>query len=232
MKGKITDTWFLPLRGSGTGAENDECWFGGSLDNMLSHWTSAIIVCLLLIGAAVAHPNGAGQCNLYEDLALISGMETRPRNGTNAVSVAPSTAKPGETVTISVSVSGGDEIVGVLGTVYEVVNANGVGTVQDGKHWPADNMKLCEERSSPVDWAVTHASPFTGKTSLSWNFTLWRTAGEHVGKLQVRVATLNGKAGETASQKFAIGFATITVPSNVSSATTTTTTAANASAGS
>lgn len=140
-------------------------------------------------------------------------MADRPRNGSNSVSVSPSVAKPGENVTITVSVSGGDEIVGFLGTVYEVVNANGVGTLQDGKHWPADNMQNCVDRV-PVDYAITHAAPFSGKTSLSWTFTLWRTAGEHVGKLQVRVATLNGKSGAIASQKFAIGFATITVPSN------------------
>lgn len=175
-----------------------------------------MIVVLLLVVVVVSvfgHPNGAGQCYLYEDLNQIAGMASRPRNGTNTVTVAPTTARPGENVTITVSVSGGDEIVGFLGTVYEVVNANGVGTVLDGKHTPGDGMQNCVDRQ-PVDFAITHSAPFSGKTSLSWTFTLWRTAGEHVGKLQVRVATLNGKSGDTSSQKFAIGFATITVPGN------------------
>jgi hypothetical protein len=171
-----------------------------------------IVVVIAMCSLALARPDGAGQCYLYDNLNGngFVGMADRPRNGTNTVTVEPSTAKAGDRVTITVQVSGGDEIVGILGTVYEIVNAGGVGVIQDGKHTPGEGMKLCEDRG-PVDYAVTHAAPFVGKTSIAWNYTLWATAGQAGGMLQVRVVTLNGKKGDVASQKFALGFATIAV---------------------
>jgi hypothetical protein len=179
--------------------------------------------------------NGAGTCTLYGTLEKnpFEGMNARARDGVNTVTVTPSTAKPGETVVIKVQVSAPNvEIVGVLGTVYEVVEMFGLGTIQDGVHTPVDGLKLCEDRIGTigVPYAITHAAPLVGKTSLEWNYTLWRDAGVHVGKLEVRVMTLNGKAGDPSSQKWALGTAVITVPGNSTAATAGAGTGANTTA--
>jgi hypothetical protein len=207
------------------------CFFFSLSSLTLLSQVLALPLLLLLacgVSSVFGRANGAGTCTVYGTLEKnpFEGMNARARDGVNTVTVTPSTAKPGETVVIKVQVDAPNvEIVGVLGTVYEVVEMFGLGTIQDGVHTPVDGLKLCEDRIGVgvggVSYAITHAAPLVGKTSLSWNYTLWRDAGVHVGKLEVRVVTLNGKAGDPSSQKWALGTAIITVPGNSTTAATT-----------
>jgi hypothetical protein len=137
-------------------------------------------------------------------------MASRGRDGTNTVTVTPTTVAPGGKVTIRVTAS---QFVGVLGTVYS-------GQAQIGTHAPPAGAKACMGSAN----AITHSAPFASTTSLSWEYTVPATAS---GTLEARVVTLNGAAGGS-TQKFAVGKASFTVvggtPTAATTSTTTTTT--------
>jgi hypothetical protein len=139
-------------------------------------------------------------------------MNGRGRDGTNTVTVTPTTVAPGGKVTIKVTAT---EFIGVLGTVY-------AGTEQVGTHTPPAGTAACMGNAN----AITHSAPLATTTSLSWEYTVPATA---TGTLEARVVTLNGAVGGDSAQKFAVGKATITI--SAGTAPTVATTAGSTTAG-
>jgi hypothetical protein len=154
-----------------------------------------------------AHADGAGQCNVPADITAanaINGMAGRGRDGTNTVTVTPSSAAPGSKVQIKVDAT---DFIGVLGAVYAA-------DAKVGTHTAPSVGKLCGDNAD----AITHSGAFdAGTKTLSWDYTLPAAA---TGTLEVRVITLNGVSGGGSAQKFALGKATITVSGSASGTTT------------
>lgn len=166
--------------------------------------------------AATAHANGAGQCTVPTNITAsgaIAGMQSRSRDGVNFVRVTPPIVAPGGQVQIEVA---GAEFIGMIGAVYW-------GGMKVGTHTPPTGAKLC---NGVVD-AITHSAPFpAGTTSLKWTYTVPPTTS---GEFEIRVITLVGLLGGSASaQKFALGKATLSVRSPVTTTLRPTQAPANA----